>query len=82
MEGIILLTLLVALVAIGVLVAGRRGRVRSVEQNSRRCSSCQTPMSLRRVSLIQSLTLRGVLHRQPFKAWCATRVLRARIGAV
>jgi hypothetical protein len=60
MDGIIwlVLGLTVALVAVGVVLAGRRrlSRVHSPHH----CSICQTPMSLRRVSIFHSLTFRGI----------------------
>jgi ribosomal protein L37AE/L43A len=61
MDGIIwlFLALIVALVALGAVLAGLRRRPPSVEQNPGRCTSCETPMSLRRVSLFRSLTLSG-----------------------
>jgi len=43
-----------ALAVLGVLLAAIR------RQNHRQCSWCETPMSLRRVSIIQSLTLQGI----------------------
>jgi hypothetical protein len=56
MEDVIWLcaTVLVALVALTVVVARLRGRPQSMEQNPRRCLSCATPMSLRRVSIFRS----------------------------
>jgi DNA-directed RNA polymerase subunit RPC12/RpoP len=61
MDGIIwfFLALAVALIAVGVVAAGRRRRVRSLEQDLKRCAHCETPMSMRRVSLIQSLSFKG-----------------------
>ena len=59
MEGIIwlFLALIVALVALGVVLAGlRRPRI---NQKSAHCASCRTPMSLRRVSIFESPTLRS-----------------------
>jgi hypothetical protein len=61
MEGVIwlFLALIVALVALGVVLVGLRRRPSRIDQEPRHCSSCQTPMSLRRVPLFQSLTRRG-----------------------
>lgn len=61
MDGLVwfFLALLVALMTIGV-VAGLRRRPLGVDPVSRHCSNCRTPMSLRRVSLLQSLTHRGM----------------------
>jgi DNA-directed RNA polymerase subunit RPC12/RpoP len=74
MEGTIwlFLALPVALVALGAVLAGIRRRPPSVEDNPGHCSSCETPMSLRRVSIFESLTLRGV-WRCPH---CGTRMRR------
>jgi ribosomal protein L37AE/L43A len=60
MDGIlgIFLALLIALVAVGVVLAGRR-RPSGINPTSRHCTRCQTPMSLRRVSLLRSLVLLG-----------------------
>ena len=57
MEGIIwlILALLVALVALGVVLAGIRQRA----HNPAHCTSCETPMSLRRVSILRSHLLLG-----------------------
>jgi ribosomal protein L37AE/L43A len=54
MEDIVwlLLALIVALVALGMALAQFL--------NPRHCPSCETPMSLRRVSIIQTLTLKGM----------------------
>jgi hypothetical protein len=59
MEGIVWLFPALILVAVCVLLAGLRRRPPAIEQNSTRCTNCETPMSLRRVSLFQSLTFRG-----------------------
>jgi ribosomal protein L37AE/L43A len=61
MEGFIwlFLALIVALVALGAVLAGLRRRPRSVEQIPGRCTSCETPMSLRRVSIFRSHMLLG-----------------------
>ena len=61
MEGIILLFLILlvgALIPLG-MVAGF-GRKRLGVNPPRHCSNCETPMSLRRVSLLQLLTFRGM----------------------
>jgi hypothetical protein len=52
------LGLLVTLATVGAVAVGRR-RSSGVNANPRHCANCQTPMSLRRVSLIQSLMFRG-----------------------
>jgi hypothetical protein len=61
MDGIIwlFLALLIVLMAVGVVVAVPR-RAPGIDPKFHHCSRCQTPMSLRRVSLFQSLTLRRV----------------------
>jgi hypothetical protein len=61
MAGIIwlFLALIVALVALGVVLVGLLRRPSSIEKTPGRCLSCETPMSLRRVSIFESLTLRG-----------------------
>jgi hypothetical protein len=61
MDGIIWLfpALIIALVALALLVVALRRRP-SGPNPQHHCSSCETPMSLRRVSLFESLTLRGV----------------------
>jgi ribosomal protein L37AE/L43A len=58
MEGIIwlFLALIVALVALGAVVAVVRGRQPRAKTDH--CPSCRTPMSLRRVSVFESPTLR------------------------
>jgi hypothetical protein len=55
MDGIIWVcsALIFALGAVGIL-SGIRRRSASVEQNRGRCSNCETPMSLRRVSWFKS----------------------------
>jgi hypothetical protein len=60
MDGIIwlFLALIVALVALGVVLAGLRGRPPRINQKSAHCPSCRTPMSLRRVWIFESATLR------------------------
>jgi Zn finger protein HypA/HybF involved in hydrogenase expression len=61
MDGVIwvFLAFSVALIALG-MVADLRRRLLGVDPMSGHCSNCRTPMSPRRVSLIQSLTLRGM----------------------
>jgi hypothetical protein len=72
MEDIIwlFLALIVALITLGVVLAGLRRRAPSVEQSPGRSTSCETPMSLRRVSIFRSHMLLG--------AWecphCGTRM--------
>jgi predicted RNA-binding Zn-ribbon protein involved in translation (DUF1610 family) len=75
MEGIIwfFLVLMVALVALSVMLAGLRRRQPSMEEPAR-CTSCETPMSLRRVSIVESLTLRGT-WKCPH---CGNRIKRGR----
>jgi hypothetical protein len=51
------LALVAALVALGVVLAGLRRRPPRIKSGS--CPSCLTPMSLRRVSIFESPTLRG-----------------------
>jgi ribosomal protein L37AE/L43A len=59
MKDIIWLFLaLVALLALGIVA--RLRRLPSGVDPPRHCSSCQTPMSMRRVSIFMSLTLRGM----------------------
>jgi hypothetical protein len=61
MDGIVWLFLapIVALVALGAVLAGLRRRPPSVEDNPGHCSSCETPMSLRPVPLLKSHALLG-----------------------
>ena len=59
MEGIVFPALIVSLVALGAVLAGIRRRPRSVEDNPGLCSSCETPMSLRRGPLLKSHALLG-----------------------
>jgi predicted RNA-binding Zn-ribbon protein involved in translation (DUF1610 family) len=61
MEDIIwlFLALPVALVALGAVLAGLRRRAPSMEHDPARCTSCETPMSLRRVSIFRSHMLLG-----------------------
>jgi ribosomal protein L37AE/L43A len=74
MDGIIWLfpALMVVLVALALVLVAMRRRP-SAPNPQRHCSNCQTPMSLRRVSLFEALTLRGV--------WmcphCGTRMSKA-----
>jgi predicted RNA-binding Zn-ribbon protein involved in translation (DUF1610 family) len=74
MEGIIwfFLALIVALIAIGFVLAGLRRRQSSMEHDPARCTSCETPISPRRVSIFQSLALRGV----SMCPHCGTRINR------
>jgi DNA-directed RNA polymerase subunit RPC12/RpoP len=60
MDGIIwpFLALTVALVAGGVVLAGRR-RPKSVDGSRGHCSNCATPMSLRRVPFFKSRAVLG-----------------------
>jgi ribosomal protein L37AE/L43A len=62
MEGIIWLFLaqVVALAVLAVVLAALRRRPSGVDPKPRHCSNCQTPMSLRRVSIFESLMLRGI----------------------
>jgi hypothetical protein len=53
MDAIVWLFPALILVAVCVLLAGLRRRSPAIEQNSTR-TSCETPISLRRVSLFQS----------------------------
>jgi hypothetical protein len=66
------LALVVAWVAVTVMLARRRRL--AADQESRHCPHCETPMSLRRVSILESLTLRG-LWLCPH---CGTRLHRRR----
>jgi hypothetical protein len=58
MEDIIwlFLALTVALIALGAVLAGLRRRSPQIKIDH--CPSCRTPMSLRRVSIFESPTLR------------------------
>ncbi len=61
MEGIIGFVLTFAIVLIGVgIVTGVRRRRLGVDQKTKHCSRCETPMSLRRVPILESLMLRGM----------------------
>jgi hypothetical protein len=53
------LALIVALVALGAVLAGIGDRRPRVNQEFGSCPSCLTPISLRRVSIFESATLRG-----------------------
>jgi hypothetical protein len=70
---------MVALVMLALVLMALRRRPSGPDQQLRHCSSCQTPMSPRRVSFFESLTLRG--------AWicphCGARMSKAgkRAGA-
>jgi ribosomal protein L37AE/L43A len=60
MDGIIWLFIakVMALVVLGVVIVGlRRGRF--AVQKSSHCPNCQSPMSMRRVSILRSFTLMG-----------------------
>jgi predicted RNA-binding Zn-ribbon protein involved in translation (DUF1610 family) len=61
MEDIIWLfiALIVALVALGAVPAGLRRRPPTMEHDPARCTSCETPMSLRQVPLAKSHALLG-----------------------
>jgi hypothetical protein len=71
--------LIIGLAVLALVLVALRRRPSGPNPQLRHCSSCQTPMSLRRVSLFESLTLRGV--------WvcphCGTRMSKAgkRAGA-
>jgi len=67
------LALVIALVAVGVVLVGRRRRP-GADQTSRHCPRCETPMSLRRAPILESLTLRG-LWLCPH---CGTRLYKRR----
>jgi hypothetical protein len=54
----LLLALIVALVALGVVLAGLR-RPPRINQSSGHCPRCRTPISLRRVSILRSHLLLG-----------------------
>jgi ribosomal protein L37AE/L43A len=56
----LLLALYTLLLAFSVVAATLRRRRLGVDQTTRHCPHCETPMSMRRVSLFQSHTLRGV----------------------
>jgi hypothetical protein len=58
MEGINWLYLALILVAVCFVLVGLRRRAPSMEHDPARCTSCETPMSLRRVSIFESPTLR------------------------
>jgi DNA-directed RNA polymerase subunit RPC12/RpoP len=62
MEGIIwlFLALIIALVALGAVLTGLRRRPLMIKQTPGRCSNCATPISMRRVSIFESPTLRGM----------------------
>jgi hypothetical protein len=61
MDGTIwfLLGLIVALILLGVMVAGLRRRPPQVNQAPGHCPRCRTPISLRRVSILRSHLLLG-----------------------
>jgi len=74
MDGVtwVFLVLLISLIALGVIAGLRRKRLGV--NPPRHCSSCTTPMSLRRVSLLQLLTSRG----EWMCPHCGTRIRGAR----
>jgi hypothetical protein len=53
------LAFVAVLAALVVVLAGIRARPRSVENNPGHCSNCETPMSLRPVSVLKSHALLG-----------------------
>jgi hypothetical protein len=55
----IFLALIVALVALGAVLAGLRRRPPSVEDSPGHCPSCATPISLRLVPLLKSHAVLG-----------------------
>jgi hypothetical protein len=61
MEDIVwlLLALIVVLLALGMALVRFRRSSTEINLNPRQCPSCETPMSLRRVSIIQALTFKG-----------------------
>ena len=63
----------IVIVALGAAVSARR-RLPKIQQDPGRCSNCETPMSLRRVSILESLTLRGT-WKCPH---CGNRIKRGR----
>jgi predicted RNA-binding Zn-ribbon protein involved in translation (DUF1610 family) len=71
MDGSIWLYLALILIAVGFALAGLRPRPSEPKQ-SRHCPNCETPMSMRRVPIFESLMFRGV--------WmcphCGTRIKR------
>jgi predicted RNA-binding Zn-ribbon protein involved in translation (DUF1610 family) len=77
MEGIVwlFLALIVASVALGPVLAGLRRRPPSMEHDPARCTSCETPMSLRRVSIFEWPTLRI----QWVCPHCGNRIKKGRI---
>jgi hypothetical protein len=62
MEGVAWLYLasIIVFFALGALLVSARRRRLAVILKPGRCSSCETPMSLRRVSIFESATLRGM----------------------
>lgn len=74
MEDVIwlFLALIVALVALGAVLAGIRERPPRINQEFGSCPSCLTPMSLRRVSIFESSSLRG----QWMCPHCGTRMTK------
>jgi ribosomal protein L37AE/L43A len=60
MEDIVwLLLALIVVLALGMALARFRRSSTEIILNPRPCPSCETPMSLRRVSIIQALTFKG-----------------------
>jgi hypothetical protein len=61
MEGVIwlFLALILALICLGVVLAGIRRRPPTASPSPGSCSNCKTPMSLRRVSLLESHAVFG-----------------------
>jgi DNA-directed RNA polymerase subunit RPC12/RpoP len=75
--GLLSLALMVALVLVGITLAALRQRQTLADQKIGSCARCLTPMSLRRVSILESLMFRRV--------WmcphCGTRVRKRRNAA-
>jgi hypothetical protein len=77
MDGIFWLFLaqVFALVILGVVLVGLRRRPSGVDPKPQLCSSCQTPMSLRRISIFRSHIFLG--------AWecphCGTRIRSGKV---
>ena len=61
MDGVIwlFLSFSAALATVAAVVAARRRRPFGFKKSSH-CPNCETPMSLRRVSIVEALTLRGM----------------------
>ena len=79
MDGIVRLVsaLTLAVVVLAMVLVVLRRRPSGPDPQLRHCSNCRTPMSLRRVSLFESFTLR--------RTWicphCGTRMSKAGKGA-